>query len=356
MFRKESEEKSRKFTLAATGDVLLHSRLYKKAKRTLKGGYDFTSMLENVQPLFEPDYLTIVNQESIIGGEELGLSSFPKFNSPVEIGYKLKEFGVDIVNLANNHVLDKGEEGILRSIDHWNEMGMPYVGAYQSEQDKDTLRIINKNGLRVCFVSCTKRMAGVKIPEGKSYLVDSFEKANVKPISKKIQKLKTDNVADVIVLSIHYGKEYHMLPTNDQREISATLSDAGADLIIGHHPHVLQPPAYILNSRGTKTFTAYSLGNFFSGQKGLYRQIGAFLTVDVEKPAAKNSIVKVTNPKMKLTFVDSTDKEDYKMYLLEDFVAEKDIIRTHMGDFNSSEVYAEIKDHLRTWIPDMEIS
>ncbi|MDE5415822.1 CapA family protein [Alkalihalobacterium chitinilyticum] len=349
------KDESKKFTLAATGDVLLHNRLYNKAKRKLKAGYDFNPMLENVKPLFEQGDIKIVNQESIIAGEEIGLSSYPKFNSPVEIGYTLKEFGVDIVNLANNHVLDKGEKGILRTIDNLNEIGMPYVGAYNSQKDKDTLRIIEKNGLRVCFVSCTKRMAGVKIPDGKSYLVDSFENANVRKISKQIQNIKKENLADVIVLSIHYGKEYHLFPTNDQREISATLSDAGADVIIGHHPHVLQPPAYILNSRGVKTFTAYSLGNFFSGQKGLFRQIGAYLTVDIEKKD-KNSVVEVTNPKMTLTFVDSTDKEDYKMHLLEDIVAQREYIKTHMGDFKSAEVYEEIKERLRTWIPDMEIS
>ncbi|MCR6112291.1 CapA family protein [Bacillus sp. A301a_S52] len=343
------------FKLAATGDVLLHNRVYKKAKRKIRRGYDFNGMFEGVRHLFTQGDLTIVNQESIIGGEELGLSSYPRFNSPVEIGETLKELGVDIVNLANNHVLDKGEEGILKSIENWEKLGIPYVGAYKSEEDQQDLRIFNKNGLKICFLSYTKRMAGVKIPKGKEYLVDSFEKASVNKISKFIREIRKQKIVDVIVLSVHYGKEYHLFPTSDQKEISASLADAGADVIIGHHPHVLQPPAYILSSRGTKTFTAYSLGNFFSGQKGVYRQIGAFLTLDVVK---KNNspIVKAINPKMQLTFCDSSDKGDYKMHLLKDIVNEREHIKTHMGDFDSTDVYNEITEHMKTWVPDLDIS
>ncbi|MBP2257433.1 CapA family protein [Virgibacillus alimentarius] len=350
------ENKSRKVTLAATGDILLHTRLYNKAK-TDDGGYDFSELMAEAKPLFNKDHLTVVNQESLIGGVELGLSDFPHFNSPVEITKTLKEFNVDIATIANNHVLDKGEEGILRSIENWNKIGIPYVGAYNSKEDQETLRIFHKNGLRICFLSYTKRMAGVKIPKGKEYLVDSFEGAKVGKIRKRIQKIKSRDLADVIILSIHYGKEYQMLPTSDQLEISNTLSDAGADVILGHHPHVLQPPAYILNSRGKDTFCIYSLGNFFSGQKGIYRQIGAHMTIDIEKPSPeKNSLLKIDNPTFKLTYVDSTEKGTYKLHLLEDVVKNQKIIKTHMGNFDSKEVYNRMISHMRKWIPNLDIS
>lgn len=351
------ETNSNKITLAATGDVLLHERLYNKAKKSDGSGYDFSDLLQEAGPLFSKGDIKIVNQESIIGGEELGLSDYPKFNSPVEIGYQLKDFGVDIVNLANNHVLDKGEEGILKSIDNWNKIGLPYVGAYNSQRDKETLRIFHKNGLRVCFLSYTKRMAGVRIPKGKEYLVDSFEDANVSRAVKRIKSIRTNNLADVIVVSIHYGKEYFMLPTNDQIEMTNKLSEAGADVILGHHPHVLQPPRYLVNSRGQESFAIYSLGNFYSGQLGLYRQIGGYLTIDIEKPSSgKNSFLKVSNPTFKLTFVDTTDKKDYKLYLLEDVVKNQEFITTNWGIFKSEEVYERMKNHMRKWIPDLNIT
>lgn len=350
------EKKNRKVTIAATGDILLHSRLYRKAKKKNGNGYDFSEMLENARPLFEIGDIKIVNQESIIAGEELGLSNFPRFNSPVEIGYLLKDFGVDIVNIANNHILDKGEKGILKSIENWEKIGLPYVGAYKSKEDQETLRIIHKNGLRICFVSYTKRMAGMVLPKNKEYLVDTFEGASVIKVRNRIQQIKSKGLADVVVLSIHYGKEYHLLPTSDQLEISNTLSDAGADIILGHHPHVLQPPNYILNSRGKESFVIYSLGNFFSGQKGLFRQIGAYLTIDVEKPSDDNPLLKIGNPTIRLTYVDSTDQETYKLYLLEDIVKQQDYIKTHMGTFDAKETYEKIRNHMKRWIPDLTIS
>ncbi|HEX6593686.1 MAG TPA: CapA family protein [Bacillota bacterium] len=343
-----------KFTLAATGDILLHGRLYNKAKKS-DGSYDFSDLLEHAKPLFTEGDLKIVNQESIIGGTKLGLSSFPDFNSPIEIGYLLKDYDVDIVNLANNHVLDKGKKGLLTSIKNWEKIGIPYVGAYKSKEDQQTLRIFHKNGLRVCFVSYTRNL-GMKIPTNHEYLVNDFRGTKILKITKEIRQIKSMDLADVIICSLHFGEEYHMLPTADQKKIAASISDAGADIIIGHHPHVLQPPEYITNSRGAKTFVIYSLGNFFSGQKGLYRQIGAYLTIDIEKKSPSNPILTIDNPKIKLTFVDSSDRKDYKLYLLEDIVDQREMIKTHMGDFDSIEVYESIKNHMKKWIPDLEIS
>lgn len=352
---REGEDMSGKITLVATGDVLLHTRLYKKAKRKIRSGYNFEPLLEEARPFLKKGDFTIVNQESLIGGEELGLSSYPKFNSPAEIGHTLKKFGVDIVSLANNHIMDKGEQGVLKSIENWEKIGLEYVGAYKSLEDQERLRIFNKNGLKVCFLSYTRKMPAVKLPKDKPYLVDHYEKMNVRKIEKRIRELKAKNLADVVVLSLHFGKEYQMRPTVDQKEISASLSDAGADVILGHHPHVLQPPEFILNSRGKETLAMYSLGNFFSGQKGLYRQIGAIMTVDIEKPAGDNSVLKVGTPTLNLTFTDSTDKMDYKLYMLKDIVEEREFIKTHQGDFESNKVYQDLKDRLGQFLPDMTI-
>lgn len=345
-----------KFTLAATGDILLHRRVYNKAK-TNASGYDFTEMFSNVKPLFKKDHLTIVNQESIIAGEEMGLSDFPHFNSPIEIGHTLKDLHVDIANLANNHIMDKGEEGILKSIENWDKIGIPYVGAYKSEEDQSTMRVFHKNGLKVCFLSYAQSLGTVKRPQGKEYLANLYKDFGVKWVRRLIDRIRKENIADIIVLSIHFGKEYQMLPTASQQEIASNLSDAGADVIIGHHPHVLQPPAYLVNSKGQETFVAYSLGNFFSGQFGIYRQIGAHMTIDIEKePSNKKSLVKFSKPKMKLTYVDSTDKKDYKLYLLEDVVRERSILKTHVGDFDSKEIYDRMINHMTTYIPDLDIS
>src|SRR5699024_11213941 len=147
-----------------------------------------------------------------------------------------------------------------------------------------------------------------------------------------------------------------MLPTSYQRETASNLSDAGADVIIGHHPHVLQPPGFLTNSKGEETFSAYSLGNFFSGQKGIYRQIGAYVTIDVEKKLPeKNSLLKIGNPTMNLTSVDSCDKGDYKLYLLRDIVNQQKSIKTEVGEFDSKEIYERMLKHMTEYIPNLDV-
>src|SRR5699024_5436154 len=196
------------------------------------------------------------------------------------------------------------------------------------------------NGLKVCFLSYSQSLGAVKRPPDKKYLANLYKDLGVKWIRRLIDKIRNQNLADIIILSIHFGKEYQMFPTANQQEIASNLSDAGADVIIGHHTHVLQPPAYLVNSKGQNTFVAYSLGNFFTGQKGIYRQIGGYMSIDIEKePGNNKSLVQFSNPKMNLTFIDSTEKEDYKLYLLKDIVENSSVIKTHVGDFDSKMIY-----------------
>ena len=345
-------DKNKKVKLGATGDILLHLRLIKHAKQS-DGTYNFNYQMENVRDLFEKSDLNIVNQESLIAGKKLGYSDYPRFNGPKEIRDTLKEFGVDIVTIANNHTLDKGEEGVFESIKNWKEIDMPYVGAYESEEDFNTLRVIHKNGLRIGFISITKRMAGVKIPKGKKWIIDYFEDAKVTKICKRIRKIRSLNVVDVLVVSCHFGKEYHFEPTSDQKEITKSIADAGADVIIGHHPHVLQPVEYLFDSRGLDTFVAYSLGNFFSGQKGLFRQIGAFLNITIEKPD-ENIPVKFSDPEITLTFADMYD--GYKMHKLYDYVQNNKTIKTHMGEFDSQEAYDKMTQLMKKYMPQLKVN
>jgi len=346
--------KKGKVTLGATGDILLHKRLYNKALESDNSGYNFGYMLEEAEKLFQEDHLIIVNLETIIAGQEYGLGDFPRFNSPKELGYKLKDLNVDIVNVANNHTLDFGEEGLRKSLDNLNEIGLPYVGAYQSVEDQETVRIFHKNGLKICFLSYTVSTGLGKRPKGKEYLVNIYKDVSPKWLRLTINKIRRELNVDVVVVSIHYGREYHMLPTSSQLEISNDIADAGADIILGHHPHVLQPPNFLIDSRGREVFVAYSLGNFFTGQVGLYRQIGAYMTLDIEKDFTKgDSLLNISNPKMKLTYV---DQKDYKIKLLEDVVEESDTIKTNVGEFSSNEVYLRMINHMKYWLPDLEIS
>src|SRR5699024_5464911 len=129
----------------------------------------------------------------------------------------------------------------------------------------------------------------------------------------------------------------------------------GANIIIGHHPHVLQPFNYLVDSKGRNSFAAYSLGNFFTGQKGIYRQIGGYLTVDIEQEINKKEL-KINKLTFNLTYVDSSDTKDYKIHLLKDVVNQHNYIKTNDGEFEAEKVYRDMIDHLSKYIPDMKIS
>lgn len=201
-------ENMAKVKLVAAGDVLLHSRVYDKCE-TIDGGYDFSPQMEHAKTLLEEGDLTIVNLESIVAGKEFGLSSYPKFNNPIEVAKTLKDYGTDIVSIANNHAYDHGEEGLIKSIENLRSINLPYVGAHLSEEDRDTYRIIEKNGLRVGFLSFTRKFRAFrKMDKDKSYLINIFEEENAIPVRQKIQKLADSGEVDIVVVALHFGKEY----------------------------------------------------------------------------------------------------------------------------------------------------
>lgn len=339
-------------SITATGDILMHGRVYGGLKK--KSNYDFINQLINVEPLLGKTDITMGNLESIIAGNEIGLSSFPKFNGPVELGYALKELGFDIVTLANNHALDRGAEGLLKSIANLKKIGLEYDGAYESEDDQNRIRIMKINGLKICFMSYTNSTNGNAVPNGKPFLLNSFKNRSLLKVTKDMRRIKGENIADAIIMNVHFGDEYHLYPTAKQKEMCASLSDAGADVIIGHHSHVVQPPEWLENSRGTKTFVAYSLGNFFTGQNGLYRQIGAVLSLNISKTDSQYKNISITNPKFRLTFVEREKRLRYVNNLLEEYIEDNNYIEMAEGKFESSEVYNNVITRLRTYIPDLD--
>src|SRR5699024_9170584 len=147
------------------------------------------------------------------------------------------------------------------------------------------------------------------------------------------------NLADVIIVNLHFGEEYHLYPNNRQKSIVRTMSDAGANVIIGHHPHVIQPPEWIENSRGTKSFVAYSMGNFFSGQKGLYRQIGAVLSMKIRKPDPNYREVIIESPQFDLTYTNQEEKLKHNIYTFQSWKENHKFIKTTDGKFLSNEVF-----------------
>lgn len=333
-----------KFTLTAVGDILLHKAVYRDAAMGTDS-YDFRPMFEQVKPYLEQADITFANSESIIAGKELGISDYPQFGSPVEIGEALKSVGVDIVSMANNHTLDKKEKGVLAAIQNWNSLGVQYTGAYESQADRDRIRVIDANGVKVAFLSYTYGTNGIPVPEGKPYLVSLLDK---EVMSKEIRKAK--EVADVVVASHHFGVEYQLLPNDEQKDWATFAANEGADIILGHHPHVLQPVDWITRPDGSKAFVIYSLGNFIAAQElqEPYRYIGGILTLEVEKEQLGDQVtIKVQSPSFMPTYIDHKKWGEYKIIPL------SHVTEQSLAGING--LRASIEERMKKWVPDMKI-
>lgn len=319
-------------SLSAIGDILIHERVYLDAKTAT--GFDFNPMLRKVTPFLNNADITIANSESIIGGSEIGLSSYPNFNSPYEVADALKQSGVDVVSMANNHTLDRGIPAIENAIRYWDQIGMVHAGSRLSAEDRSEVALITRNGITFSFLSYTYGTNGIPTPSGKDYLVNRIDPQLIQRDLKQARE-----ISDVVILSLHFGEEYQKMPNAEQIELARFCADNGADVILGHHPHVLQPAEWIDTEDGRKAFVIYSLGNFLSGQDELDRQIGAILHLDIEKKTtADSTAITLLNPAFTTTFVKSSNSRNYEM----------DLLKNVDADLN-----AATKAHLSTWIKDL---
>ena len=302
----EKVEKTKKMSLVAVGDCLIHGAVYMDA-RTGNDSYDFSGMIELVGPYISKYDLKYYNQETIIGGKKLGVSHYPRFNSPEEIGDNMVSLGFNLVSLANNHSLDKDEVGILNSNEYWKTKDVVTAGTYSSSEERNDIKVYEKNGIKYAFLAYTTTTNGLTMPKGKEYLLNVYSDTQAK---EDIDKIK-DKV-DVIIVSMHWGEEYVFEPTSSQKEIAKYLSSLGVNLIIGSHPHVVEPVGFVGD-----TLVIYSLGNFLSGQRpmGIDKTIGLMVGMDI---VVKNKKVTFENIDKSLLYTYSTTSDTkYKVYPFE---------------------------------------
>ena len=317
-------------SLIMVGDCLIHGAIYDDAKTT-NGSYDFSKMLELVKPIIQSYDLAFYNQESILGGVELGLSSYPRFNAPKEVGDAFLDLGFNLVSLANNHTLDKGKSGIYSSLNYWQgKENVMTAGTYSSEENRITPNIMEKNGITYALLAYTTTTNGLTPFKDEPYLITVYDEELVKA---DIERLR-DKV-DLLMVSMHWGEEYTHNPTEEQKIIAEYLASLNVDIIIGHHPHVVQPIDFIGN-----TMVIYSLGNFIASQYGINKLTGLMAGVTVKKTTIDDqTTLTLEEPTAQLVYIDSkitNYRHDYKLYpynLLTDDILEnyKDHYNKYMG-------------------------
>ena len=272
-------------SFVAVGDNLIHKPIYNQAQARTSEGYDFSYAYENFEDIISTPDVAILNQETIISTEH-NVSTYPMFNSPVEVGDEMLELGFDVFNIATNHSIDCGEKGLISAINFWKSKNAITCGAYLNKEDYSDIPMHEVNGVKIAYIGFTESTNGLSLPsDSEVILVRASEETR---LQQRIIDAK--EVADVVIVSAHWGNEYTHEPTDTQRQLAEKLASWGADVIIGTHPHVIQPVEYINNEDGSKTLVAYSLGNFISAQNRGPRMLGGVLNFEIVKNNATGEI------------------------------------------------------------------
>ena len=254
------------FSMSVIGDIMCHNSQYKDAYNSSTDTYDFSYVFTDIKKYVSEADISIGNLETTFAGKSRGYSNYPTFNTPEQLAYNLKDFGIDVVSTANNHCMDKSYSGLVSTINYLNDAGISHIGTNTSVEEQNTILIKDVNGIKIAFLAFTYGTNGIPVPSDKSYAVNLMDE-NL--ISNQISLAKQQN-PDLICVSMHWGNEYQTKQNAEQERLANFLFQNGVDIILGSHPHVLQPmekKTITLEDGSTKNcFVIYSLGNFMSGQ------------------------------------------------------------------------------------------
>jgi AmmeMemoRadiSam system protein B len=264
--------------ISVTGDIMLHEEQIKAAYDSQTGQYDFTDAFERIAPEISPADLAVANLETVFAGREAGYEprelteGVPRFNAPDSLAGALKNAGFDLLTTANNHCLDHGEAGLLRTLEVLDAAGLAHTGTFAAAIDRKPL-IRDINGIRVAFVAFTQNTNGLPAPQDKPWLISDLSPEN---IAATLNAAKAES-PDFIIALPHMGVEYEKEPAPEYRALAERLIDHGADAVLASHPHVVQP----FKTEGG--FIAYSLGNFISSQTKPPRDEGVIVKLHLTK-------------------------------------------------------------------------
>lgn len=271
-------------TLTAAGDCLMHNTQI-TAGAQADGTYNFDTYFAEVEDLLQAGDYTSVCFEAAMAGPETGYTGYPVFNSPDEIAHTFKNSGFDLVVTANNHILDRGIKGALRTMQVYKDVGLDTIGTYMTEEDSKTMLIKDIRGVKVGYLAYSYSTNGIPVPKDYPFFFNFLEKDK---ILTDIEAMRSQ--VDVLVVMMHWGVEYTTKPTQEQVIMAREILNAGADVIIGSHPHVIQPME-ILEIDGQKKVVAYAIGNFISHQRGVERNSGIVLKLKFTKDFDKGTTI-----------------------------------------------------------------
>lgn len=302
-----------RLSLLFVGDIMQHDSNIAAAYNPVTGKYDYSACFEYVAPIIRSADLAVGNLELTLAGKPY--KGYPQFSAPNELAYELKRVGFDVLVTANNHSVDRGKKGIERTIDVLDTLSMIHTGTFKDSTSRATTYplLIEKNGFRLSLLNYTYGTNGIPIPRPSMVnLIDTVQ------IKNDIQKAKGQR-GDAIIVFFHWGDEYQSLPNKEQKRLTNLCFREGVKLVIGSHPHVLQPMEW---RNEDDQFVVYSLGNFVSGQRPRYRDGGAMLWIDLQKVIQDSlSMTSIHKADYELEWVQKSndEKKDFVMLPLRYF-------------------------------------
>lgn len=266
-------------SLMMVGDVLVHRRVWESGQRP-DGSLNYDHLFANISSDAASADIAMLNQETILGGTKLGLSGYPSFNSPQEIGDAEAAAGFDVVTAATNHALDMGVEGIRSELEFWrgSHPNVACLGIAESQEDYDNIHVSEKDGLRVAILDYAQDTNGIPLPQDAPYAVHLLDADQV-----AADVTRARGMADIVVVCPHWGTEYSLEVTQMQEDWAQTFLDLGVDVVIGTHPHVLEPVEVKTGANGHQMVVFWSLGNFVSTQSQAMCMVGGEARVTFEK-------------------------------------------------------------------------
>ncbi len=317
-----TKPRNTKVNIIAVGDNLIHMPIVNSGKAE-DGSYDFNEIYDNISPYIKEADIAAINQETMLGGSSFDYSGYPCFNTPWEIGEAAINAGFDLFTCATNHSMDVGYAGIEKECEFFSKHPeVTHIGTYTSEEDYNTITYMTKNDIKFAMLNYTFGTNGIPVPSDKSYCVALLEKEKV---TRDIKSAREN--ADVVIVFPHWGEENSHEVNELQREYTALFSRLGVDIVIGTHPHVIQPVEWYTNEKtGKKMLVYYSIGNFLSRQTNNDQLCGGMAEITVERIDGK---IKITNAKLAPVcdyYKYNGDGLKFSLYKLSDYT--DDIART----------------------------
>ncbi len=308
----------KRITLVAVGDNLIHSPIYKNCQTG--DGYNFDCLYENVAEKVSSADIAVINQETIFVDNPALFSGYPAFGSPAQVGEAVIKAGFDVVTHATNHTYDKGIRGIEDTLAFWQEhKEISVLGINKDENESKRVEVLCQNGIDIAMLNFTYGLNGFRLPGGKEYLVNLLDHSES---TKELLKKAEDN-GDITIVFVHFGTEYTHTPTEGQKKDVEFLCENGADIIIGTHPHVIQPAEEYISQNGNKAVVFYSLGNFISNQDSVSKILGGMAEVTIVKEDEKTFVESFRL----LPTVTHVSNKRYTAYMLDSYTDE--LARSH---------------------------